>query len=359
MKTTKADQQHSQLFPTGKWLAWFAIINMLLTWALIVLGSTVRVTNSGMGCPSWPLCYGQVGYVDHFHAILEQSHRYLASIITILTFLITFLLWRMSSTRTDHVNHTDHDRTTILSQRQQAAIALKPAVVASALIILQVILGAVTVFTHNAPWTVALHMLTAMLFLAVMVVLAVATVVSYLPPTSLAAGSTITVLNQPRVKRLGISGWVALSCTYVLLISGSLVVNGGAESSCPSWPLCFSSPAPSGLITLQLLHRSIVVLTTLVIGLFLVHVWRHWRTTPGSRPIAALTGLFFLIQIALGALVALYKAPEGLADVHLAVAGVIWVGIVALASLGWWTASDAHSSIQDTVSQYEPDNSLI
>jgi heme A synthase len=47
-----------------------------------------------MGCKGWPLCSGQIGPIDQFHPLLEQSHRYLASIVTILIFSLAIVTWR-------------------------------------------------------------------------------------------------------------------------------------------------------------------------------------------------------------------------------------------------------------------------
>ncbi|MCL5077340.1 MAG: COX15/CtaA family protein, partial [Actinobacteria bacterium] len=70
------------------------LVTLISTYLLIVLGSTVRVTESGMGCKGWPLCSGQIGPIDQFHPLLEQSHRYLASIVTILIFSLAIVTWR-------------------------------------------------------------------------------------------------------------------------------------------------------------------------------------------------------------------------------------------------------------------------
>ena len=52
--------------------------SLIAAWLLVVLGDTVRVTESGMGCASWPSCNGSFGLPLAYHAFLEQSHRYLA-----------------------------------------------------------------------------------------------------------------------------------------------------------------------------------------------------------------------------------------------------------------------------------------
>ena len=73
-----------------------AVLTMGLTYALIVLGSTVRVTNSGMGCPSWPLCYGQAGPIDQYNALWEQSRRYLVGIVTLAVAATAIAAWTVA-----------------------------------------------------------------------------------------------------------------------------------------------------------------------------------------------------------------------------------------------------------------------
>ena len=71
-----------------------ALLTLVCTYLLLVLGSTVRVTNSGMGCIGWPLCSGQVGPIDHLHPLMEQTHRFLATVVTVLIGLVASAVWR-------------------------------------------------------------------------------------------------------------------------------------------------------------------------------------------------------------------------------------------------------------------------
>ncbi len=71
-----------------------AAVTAVATYALLVLGSTVRVTDSGMGCPDWPLCNGRVGPVGGTHALWEQSHRYAVVLVTVLVVATAALAWR-------------------------------------------------------------------------------------------------------------------------------------------------------------------------------------------------------------------------------------------------------------------------
>lgn len=278
---------------------------LVATYLLIVLGSTVRVTNSGMGCPGWPLCYGQIGPVDHVHALLEQSHRYLASIVTLLVIAFGLTAWR-AGPAARHVR--------------------APAFVAVGTIAVQVVLGAVTVVTHNSPPTVALHLAVALIFLAVATFAAVA---SFVP-----AAVSWSPLRLARP-----IAWAAVVGLFLVMVSGSLVVNGGAEAACRSWPLCLGRHAESGLVALQLAHRAVVLIGGGLVALYLV---RGIVRRPLPADLAARSGdrrgpeaLFvaglalFLGEVAAGALVALLGAPEAAEDVHLAVAAALWAVVVA------------------------------
>ena len=283
-----------------------ALATAVVTYFLIILGSTVRVTESGMGCPGWPLCYGQLGPIDHFHALLEQSHRYVVTLVTVLVLLTAAAAWRWA--------------------RRERPV-LFPALGAVVVIAIQIVLGAVTVVTHNAPVTVALHLLMGLLVLAVTWVTAVAALVALRPAEG---------------RRLRPLGWWTLGVTFVLLLSGSLVVDGGASYACPSWPFCTSSSGvPAPLITIQYSHRLMVLVATVLLAMLAMRAARSWRPVPGARWTADLIAVLLLAQIAVGGLVATTGAPEALQDLHLALASAIWVGVVVLVTLGWLTGADS------------------
>lgn len=296
---------------SGRRLPWIltvlALATAVVTYCLVILGSTVRVTESGMGCPGWPLCYGQLGPIDRFHAVMEQSHRYVVALVTVLVVLTAIAAWRMA--------------------REHRAVVV-PAIAAVGVIAIQIVLGAITVFTHNAPVTVALHLLFGLIVLAVTWVTAAACLVPWRPAVG---------------RRLSPLGYGAVACTFVLMISGSLVVDGGATYACPSWPFCAPHGVAGPLLAIQYAHRLTVLVTSVFIALLAMHAARRWRAVPGARLVADLVAVVLLTQVAVGGLVATLSAPAGLQDLHLALAAAIWVMVVVLATIGWLTGADSIS----------------
>jgi len=279
---------------------------------MVVLGSTVRITNSGMGCSSWPLCNGHLGLSGTEHAVLEQSHRYLAVVVTVLVVAIFGLAWRRA--RKDRL---------VYSAAASAVI----------LIVVQVLLGAITVWLKNAGWTVALHLAGAWLLVAAVTVTAVA--VWRVPAEYGADSSSVRVAPAGRV------GVIAAASLFCLAASGMLVLDAGASNACRGWPVCGGGSGSATLVALQYLHRSFGVVATVAIGWTALRVLRAARTDLTGRALAGSALVLLAVTAGLGALVATTGAPAAEQDFHLAVATALWVTVVALATPGWAAAPPA------------------
>ena len=287
----------------GKWLPRVAVACAVTVYFLIIFGSHVRVTDSGMGCPDWPLCKGSLNPAQGFHAFMEQMHRYFAGLATILVISTALIAKR--------------------SRVQPAAI--RPAIVTCFIIFVQVILGAVTVYDGNGAPTVAGHLLAGL---------------------ALLGGATVTAVGSlvPKVsvigKRLGPISWIAVIAAALLYISGSLIVNASAEKYCARIPFC-PTGIPARYVALHLVHRSMVLITFIALITFAAHAWRNWNSHRAVRPLAASIILLLLSTAILGIFSALLKAPAHLQDFHLAGAAAVLSVTVALASVGWYVAADA------------------
>jgi len=234
---------------------------------------------------------------------MEQTHRYLAGIVSILVIATWFIASRI--------------RTRIA--------AIKPALFTVGIVFIQVVLGAITVFDSNGAPTVAAHLLAGLALLGGATVTAVATLMHKREAIS---------------PRLGSLGWSAIGATGLLYLSGSLVVNAEAEKACASFPFCPSSQ-PMHLVILHLLHRSVALFAVIALVAFALHAWREWAKIPGARPLAATIIGLLIATATLGIFSALLKAPADLQDLHLAGAAAVLAVSVALASVGWLAGADS------------------
>ena len=129
-------------------LAWASLaVNVLI----VISGGVVRLTGSGLGCPTWPRCTDQ-SFTPHgamgIHAAIEFGNRMVTFLIAAVAILTFVAAWRSG-------------RTAI--RRLGLVLALGvPA---------QAVIGGITVLTHLNPWTVAFHLLVSMAMVCVAVVL--------------------------------------------------------------------------------------------------------------------------------------------------------------------------------------------
>ena len=126
-----------------------ALATVIATILLVTVGVIVRVTDSGMGCPDWPLCQGQViPPLGDPKAWIEWIHRTIAAVIGFLILGVAFLAWK------DH-----RDRRSILW----------PSIAAVLLVGFQAWLGRETVRLNNSGESVTAHMAAAMSLLGLLV----------------------------------------------------------------------------------------------------------------------------------------------------------------------------------------------
>ena len=255
-------------------LAWTAAA---ATYLLIVLGAVVRITGSGMGCGDhWPLCNGRLfPPLNDVGTVIEWSHRLLASVVSVLVAAVAFVAWR-----------------------QRAPLAAP--YTALGLVVVQVLLGAVTVKTGLTPVMVILHLATAMLLLATL---------------SLAArDAKLTPGASP-------GSVLLLGLAFVTVLLGALTANLGAAAACTGFPLCNGEiwPSAGGLALVQWVHR----LLAYTLSGYVVW-WAVRSRMRGAWGVLALVAL----QVAVGAATVLLGLPPGLQAAHVAVGAAVWAGVV-------------------------------
>ena len=275
-------------------LAWTAAT---FTYLLVILGAIVRITGSGLGCGEhWPLCNGKLLPPLDLPTMIEYGHRLAAAAVSgLVTALAAYAWWLRQGAGTGE--RFSPDRT---------------AYVALGLLVVQVVLGAVTVKLSLPAWTVILHLGTAMLLLATLIVVAKLT-----PGAS--PGDTeppITPGSRP-----GLVGIVALVLGFLTVLLGALTANLGAASACLGFPLCTGQLAPAGnyLQHIHWAHR------LLAYTLFAYVVW--WAVHSKRRGAWYVVGLVTL-QVAVAAAMVLLALPQPLQAAHVAVGAAVWAGLV-------------------------------
>jgi heme A synthase len=279
-------------------LALSALISTIL---LITMGSIVRVTGNGLGCPDWPLCYGRVVPPALTGAWVEFTHRLLGAVTSLQIVFLALFVWR--------------------GYRQRPWL-FWPAMAAVGLLIIQVSLGGLHVIFEIPPVTGWIHTGVAML-IAGMVAVQVA---GLLPAAQPLRGAALFANRR-------FAGWLSVTTgvTYLLLLTGSYVTRSGASLACPSFPLC-GVTARNRLIDIQMLHRYAafsVAFLTLALVVWLVTRQEDRRLAR----FAYVLGALLLAQLGLGASNVLLRLPIWSRVLHLAVAATLWASLVVLWSL--------------------------
>src|SRR2546429_4096338 len=244
-------------------LAWAATV---CTYLLIVLGAVVRITGSGLGCGEhWPLCNGHLfPPLDDIGTVIEWSHRLAAALVTGLVVALAVYTWWYR-------------------------VPSKLPYVATGLLALQIALGAIAVKLALPPWTVVLHLGTAMLLLATLLIIATWRPSS--PPDPLSA-----------LRRGGTGVLVPLA--FVTVLFGALTANLGAASACGGFPLCNGQvwTTAGQLAGIQWTHRLLAYSLAIVTVIWAA---RSRRTGP------AIVLLMIVLQIVVGATMVLDGLPRG------------------------------------------------
>ncbi len=279
-----------------------AAVAAVATYALIVFGGIVRITGSGMGCgDDWPLCNGQLIPPMDFDTLIEYGHRLAALAVSLLVVALATVAWwpRRAAVR-----------------RPLRVLSL----LAVLLLVVQVLLGAVTVWLELPPTTVILHFGTA---LALLVVLAVGACIGL-------AGAERPAVRRDRATRT-LKTLAAFAFGVALL--GAMVANLDAGPACLGFPACNGSwmPRGGGLVHVHWTHRLAAYLLFLLL-LSLPVLVRRWRPGDGAALTWSSLGLLVgLGQVGVGAAMALTLYPGTLKTIHLAV-GAALVAVVVVAA---------------------------
>lgn len=269
------------------------LANLVAQVAIIVTGGLVRLTGSGLGCPTWPECVPG-SYVpvreqaEGFHKVIEFGNRTLTGALGIIAVLTVLVVWRSVPLR----------------RLKVAAVTVLVGVV------FQALLGGVTVLTELHPATVAAHFLVSAGLVAA---------AAYL---WFARGETD---GEPRplvpalVRRVA---WLTCAVGAAVLTLGTVVTGSGPHSGDAEAPARFGFDPR----TISWLHADTVML---FLGL-VVAVWLATRLSPAPASVGSAWRdvlLVSLLQGAIGYVQYLTDLPEVLVLAHMLGAALLVVAL--------------------------------
>ncbi|MEO8226999.1 MAG: COX15/CtaA family protein, partial [Gemmatimonadota bacterium] len=302
-----------------------------LAFGLIVLGGVVRISGSGLGCGDhWPRCNGHwLPPLDDIRTVIEFSHRWVASLVSLVVAALAAVAW---------IRHR-HDRSLVV-----------PATAALVLLVVQVLLGAVTVKLMLPPWVIITHLANAMVLLAVLLVTAL---------RARPGGWPARPAGRHPAHRLV---HVAALLGFVVILYGAQVANFGIGMVCGGFPLCNGQLAPPAA-TLALVHWTHRVLAFGFAAVMIAVALRiaRARRAPAAPETARLlrnaafaTVALTVLQIAIAAAMVNHLLPPTLRVLHLLTGTAVWVSLVVLVFVSGRTGlatSVAHGAEADSATE--------
>ncbi|MTD55850.1 COX15/CtaA family protein [Amycolatopsis pithecellobii] len=270
-----------------------------------VTGSVVRVTGSGLGCRTWPQCQpGSMVPVRHdeLHAVtqwIEFSNRLLTGLVIAVAAIAVLTAWRV---------HADHPRKRLLA----LAWTMPGGVV------LQAVVGGMTVLAKLEWWTVAIHFLASTPLIWCAVLLLHGFLEGDEPPRPLVPPAARTLLV------------VLTVAMWAVLVAGTTVTGAGPHGGDPD-----THRLDAPIETLARVHSGLLVgylLVLAVFGLMLLRAGapkRLWQRYAAVWLVAVAQGILGFVQYALG-------VPEALVSLHVLGSALVIITTAAL----WCAARD-------------------
>lgn len=328
---------------TAQRLAQLTGLTLFLTFDLVLFGAFTRLTDSGLGCPDWPGCYGNAspwgastaiaaaqeamptGPVTFSKAWVEMVHRYLAMGVGVLIVVLAVVSW---------------------VERRRLYVSLAWPLATLVWVCVQGAFGAWTVTLKLFPAIVTLHLLGAMVLLALLRVQAVR-----YGQVMAGGASAVQAMGPPGTRQ---ALWLLLALVCVQVALGGWVSTNYAVLACREFPSCQGSWWPSMDFTagfelwrklghrasgelipfsaLTAIHYTHRLMAYVVLLALLAMAWRFWRHDHRSVPARWLLALA-VWQLASGLSNVVLEWPLPAALAHTGGAAALVVVLT-----GWLTA---------------------
>jgi len=296
-------------------------VTVVWTLLLLYLGSVVHATESSLACPDWPTCFGTMVPEMSGGVFWEHLHRLVAGGLLLMFGLATWLARKETS-----------DRPWIF----------KACLAGMTLLIIQAVVGGLTVLFKLPDLVSTTHLSLALLFLVLATVLASATSWSREVPAMDAGVAS------------GVSKFATAAAALIFLQSviGGLVRHTDAGMACPDAPLClgrFVPPLVNTPIILHFGHRVVGMLALIMILWLAIRVVRQ-SAAGALRTWALLAAGLAVAQVSLGFLSVLTVLAVIPVSFHTLGAASLLAALVHLATLAHVAAGETTRTVQTQAS---------
>ena len=287
--------------------------SLILLTVIVLTGAAVRLTGSGLGCPDWPRCYGQIVPPLEIHAWTEFGNRVLSGIVGFVVAAVSLMAWRRRPFRRD--------------------LALVGTLLPIG-VLGQAILGGFTVRSHLAPGFVMAHFGLSMVLLAAAV--ALSWLARHEPGERRPRHDARSVWT---VRGLLAWGTVVLTAGAVTTASGPHAGSSGTGQVVPRFDFLGSDTLD------EMIHwhgRSGTIL-----GLAALYVFFRLRRRGASRELLTAVGATCVLvglQGIVGGVQYLLHLPATLVWVHVSLAAATWLTLLWSVAAAGRPRSDEESS---------------
>ena len=212
---------------------YYLLFVITVTFAVITLGAYVRLSHAGLGCPDWPGCYGylvgvpdnsieianaensfQGSYVDIGKAWKEMIHRYIAGALGIFIFILPFIFYK---------NNTNK--------------LFKLSLLVSILVVVQAMLGMLTVTLQLQPLIVMMHLMGGLTIITLLWLI----FLRYNKNNYFNESQSFPNISVKRIKNLSVLGYITLIVLVIQIMLGGWTSTNYAALACADFPKCNAS----------------------------------------------------------------------------------------------------------------------
>jgi heme a synthase len=280
---------------------------------LILAGSFVTSTDSGLSVPDWPTTYGQNMFTFPYSKMVggifyEHGHRLIASTVGFLTIGLALWLWLADSRR----------------WLKWFGIAALGSIVA------QGVLGGLTVLFFLPPAVSTAHAGLAEIFFCMTVAIALFTSPGWMTGYGTPAG-----VDDPLLRRLATATTV---CIYSQILIGATMRHTGAGLAIPDFPWMFGHVIPdhwSAKIAIHFAHRIGALIVTLAILATSIYVWRRHADRPELARPATLILFLIGVQVMLGAFTILSRRDIWINSLHVVGGALVLTTSLVITLRSW------------------------